>query len=93
LCAPALVCASRKKNLHKTSFSGKGTFTWPYGAKYEGEYEGNKRNGHGVYVHADGRTYTGQYVDDRPHGKGVLTDPKGVVLHEGTWVNGQFMGE
>jgi hypothetical protein len=75
------------------SLIGKGIFTWPYGAKYEGEYTENKRNGHGVYVHADGRTYTGEYADDKPHGRGVLTDAKGTVIHEGNWKKGQFMGE
>lgn len=60
-------------------------------AKYEGEYLDNKRSGYGMYVHADGRTYTGEYLNDRPHGKGVLTDPKGVVINEGTWVNGEFI--
>ena len=75
------------------SFAGKGIFTWPYGAKYEGEYMANKRNGHGVYVHADGRTYTGEYANDRPHGRGVLTDAKGTVIHEGNWKEGQFTGD
>jgi hypothetical protein len=71
---------------------GKGKFTWPYGASYQGDYKGNKRSGHGVYVHADGRTYTGEYADDKPHGRGILTDPKGTVVNEGCWVNGQFVG-
>ena len=72
---------------------GKGIFTWPYGAKFEGYFKRDKRNGHGEYVYSDGRKYVGEYKDDRPHGHGVETAQNGMVTAEGQWQYGEFLGD
>ena len=39
--------------------SGQGTFSWPDGRKYEGEYLNDKKHGFGIYYWANGRQYAG----------------------------------
>jgi len=38
---------------------GSGTFTWPDGRRYEGDYVDDKKEGHGVFFWPDGRKYEG----------------------------------
>jgi hypothetical protein len=65
--------------------------TWPHGARYEGEYHMDRRNGQGTYWYADGRSYSGEYKDDRPNGQGKQTDSDGSVLYDGEWNLGEFI--
>ena len=41
--------------------SGKGTYTWLDGRKYEGEWLNNNMHGRGIYTWRDGRKYDGEY--------------------------------
>ena len=72
-----------------------GTMEWKrkhgrlHGAKYEGEWEDNKRSGHGEMTYGDGKFYTGKWENDKRHGKGTLTDKNGKVIHEGEWEDGK----
>ena len=43
--------------------NGQGTFTFPDGWKYAGEYKGGKRHGKGVYIFRDGRRQVGEWKD------------------------------
>lgn len=47
---------------------GKGTYTWPDGKMYEGEYRNGKKNGYGIYKFPDGRRYEGYWVDGLQNG-------------------------
>lgn len=38
---------------------GKGTFSWPDGRKYEGDYVNDLKEGHGVFSRPDGKIYDG----------------------------------
>ena len=67
--------------------------TWPHGAKYEGEYQKDRRNGHGVYHYPDGRRYEGEYKDDRPNGQGTQTGADRSILYDGLWLMGEFIPE
>ena len=40
-----------------------GTFTWPDGEKYVGEWKDNKRNGQGTYTFPSGNKYVGEFKD------------------------------
>src|SRR6516225_8483883 len=53
-----------------------GTYTFPDGRKYVGEYRDNKRNGKGTYTWPDGK-YVGEYRDGKENGRGTLTLPDG----------------
>ena len=41
-----------------------GTYTWPYGAKYVGEFKDDKFNGQGTYTSADRTIREGIWKDD-----------------------------
>ena len=45
-------------------FSGKGTFYYKNGDKYEGEFEDDKKHGEGMYYFADGKIMEGQWEND-----------------------------
>ncbi|XP_076806733.1 ankyrin repeat and MYND domain-containing protein 1-like isoform X2 [Clavelina lepadiformis] len=48
-----------------------GTFTWPSGATYEGEFSDGCRNGQGKQTWQDGSVYEGLFYNDMRHGNGV----------------------
>jgi len=50
-----------------------GTYSWPDGRRYEGEWQNNKMNGKGKYFWPDGRSHEGEYFDDKKHGKGIYS--------------------
>ena len=50
---------------------GRGTYTWPSGSKYVGEYKNNERHGQGTYTWSDGEKYVGEYKNDDRHGQGT----------------------
>lgn len=85
-------CVYRGDYLHGQRH-GHGVLTWPYGAHYSGQFSNDKRNGQGVYCYADGRCYTGMYLDDRPHGYGIMKTADGVVVYDGMWQLGEFLGK
>ena len=45
--------------------NGKGTFVYPSGATYIGDFRNGEINGSGVCVYKDGSRYEGQWVADR----------------------------
>jgi len=64
-------------NILKEKRNGKGTYTWPHGDVFTGEYKDDARNGYGVYKYAYKGTYSGNYVKDKRHGKGTYAWPDG----------------
>lgn len=44
---------------------GFGTFTWPDGRKYEGEYIDDKKDGKGIFYWPDGRKYDGEWKNGK----------------------------
>lgn len=73
---------ANNSNLRKCPSSGVrnncfGTYTWPDGQKFVGEFKDGKRNGQGTYTWPNGHKYVGEYKDDKWHGQGTLTWPNG----------------
>lgn len=60
-------------------FSGKGTFRWPDGMVYEGQFKDGKRSGLGIQTWPNGMKYDGHWKDDRRNGFGTLS-----------WADGTF---
>ncbi len=70
----------------------KGTYTYPDGAKYEGEWQNSKRHGRGIWKRPDGMKDEGEWANDKPNGQGTLTLSNG-KKRSGLWENGKFIGE
>ena len=64
-----------------------GTYTWPDGKKYVGDYKDNKAHGQGTLTSPDGGKYVGEWEDDKFNGRGTFTFPDKIG---GSW-NGYFM--
>jgi hypothetical protein len=63
LCLPAiLLCALAA--CAPVLRQGQGTYTWPDGAKYVGEYKDGKAHGQGTGTFADGRVWIGLFSDN-----------------------------
>ena len=69
-----------------------GTFTYPDGRVFIGQWEFLERNGRGTLKYPDGRVYEGEFTSGLRNGKGVMTWPSG-RWYEGDFVSGQRIGK
>ena len=53
--------------------NGQGSYIWPSGEKYVGEFKDYKRSGKGTYTWPNGQKYVGEFKDDKMNGQGTLT--------------------
>ena len=51
--------------------NGQGSYTWPSGDKYVGEFKDGKFTGFGEYFYKDGSRYRGSWSNDQRNGFGV----------------------
>jgi hypothetical protein len=72
--------------------NGQGTFTFPDGRKYIGEYKDGKWNGQGTFTFPDGRKYIGEFKDGRSNGQGTSTFPNG-TKYVGEFKDGRSNGQ
>ncbi|MEM9918556.1 MAG: caspase family protein [Bacteroidota bacterium] len=72
--------------------NGKGTYVYPSGAKYTGEFSKGEIHGVGVCYYTDGSKYSGNWERRFPHGKGTKTFPDGTKW-TGNWLKGQPVDE
>jgi hypothetical protein len=68
---------------------GEGTFTWPSGSKYVGQYKDGRKHGQGTLIAADGHKYVGRWTNGRPHGDGTTTTVDG-EKHIGEYKDGKL---
>jgi len=68
--------------------NGQGTFVYPSGSKYIGNFKNGEIHGQGVCNYADGSQYEGQWSHRFPQGKGTKTYPDG-TQRTGQWYQGQ----
>ena len=81
---------SNKKNvlfLREEYGDGQGTYIYPNGEKYVGDWKNGKYHGHGTYTWSDGRKYFGEWKDGKPW-NGTEYDKNGNVTSK--FVNGKF---
>lgn len=67
---------------------GRGTYLFPSGARYVGEFRNGMMHGMGTCYYPDSSIYIGQWVEKYPHGYGIKRWPDGVEW-KGQWVQGQ----
>ncbi len=70
--------------------NGKGTFIYPSGATYTGEFRNGEISGNGICVYKDGSRYEGQWLSRYPEGKGTKTYKDG-SKRTGLWKKGTFV--
>jgi hypothetical protein len=71
--------------------NGFGTFNWPDGRSYEGNYLNDEKDGHGIFCLANGSKYIGNWKHGVPDGIGFLTPPPSLKTEKplkAEWVNG-----
>eukprot|EP01012_Entosiphon_sulcatum_P046494 TRINITY_DN624_c0_g2_i1.p1 TRINITY_DN624_c0_g2~~TRINITY_DN624_c0_g2_i1.p1 ORF type:complete len:480 (-),score=82.54 TRINITY_DN624_c0_g2_i1:71-1477(-) len=68
-----------------------GSYVYPSGDKYTGEWKNGKKNGYGVAEFVSGNRYEGEWVDDVKHGQGTIKFAEGTSF-TGQWVNDQKHG-
>lgn len=73
--------------------AGQGTFTWPNGEKYIGQFANDVRWGTGTHYYNASASYTGEWKNDAREGQGSLTDPNGdITSYIGGWMANAFYG-
>ncbi len=68
------------------SFEGEGSYKWPNGRIYEGQWKNNKMDGYGSFSFGDGRLYFGFFQNDWKSGLGSLKNQDGSSFN-GFWKN------
>lgn len=71
---------------------GQGTYLYPSGAKYIGEFKEGEISGVGVCYYTNGSKYSGQWKNRFPEGKGTKTYADG-TKRSGSWLKGQAIDE
>ncbi|NDG56238.1 MAG: hypothetical protein EBX56_09860 [Betaproteobacteria bacterium] len=69
-----------------------GTWTWPYGGKYVGEWKDGKEHGRGMWTWPSGIGYAGDFKDGKEHGHGTWTRSNG-DRYVGQWQDGKEHGQ
>ena len=69
-----------------------GNMTYDDGAKYVGEWKGDKKHGQGTYTWPSGSSYVGEYKNDKKHGQGTYTYADGSI-YVGQLENDFFSGQ
>lgn len=72
--------------------NGYGTYRYPSGAVYRGDFKDGEIHGIGECRYTDGRRYIGEWVRRYPEGKGMMHFPNGKVL-KGQWKRGRYVEE
>ncbi len=72
--------------------NGKGTYVYPSGAKYTGDFRNGEIQGVGVCYYTDGSKYSGEWKNRFPDGKGTKTYSDG-TKRTGLWKKGKPVDE
>jgi len=68
-----------------------GTFTYPDGGQYVGEWKDDKMHGKGTFNYTDGSKYVGEWKDSIRYGKGTLYYAHGGEKQEGIFENNKLL--
>jgi hypothetical protein len=68
---------------------GSGTFKFPDGRVYKGEFFNDKRHGKGTMMWPDGRKYEGEWKAGKQHGNGTQSNNE--TSKKGKFSNGKLV--
>lgn len=68
----------------------KGTYVFPNGDKYVGEFKNSSFNGKGIYYYKNGDKLECEFINGLAHGKGRMSSANGSIM-EGIWNNGNLI--
>jgi hypothetical protein len=71
--------------------NGYGSYTWPSGNKYTGEWKEGNPHGRGKHEWPNGEIYEGNYSNGKQEGNGVFRWADGRI-YDGSWKNGEREG-
>ena len=57
--------------------NGQGTYIYPNGEKYVGDWKNGKYHGQGTFTYRDGSKYVGGWKNEKQDGQGTYTFPSG----------------
>lgn len=77
--------------IHGNCYDGRGTYVYPSGAKYSGQFRKGKIHGKGTLYFSNGNKYIGQWVDHYRQGKGQLLFTNGDT-YDGDFYHSKFQG-
>ena len=66
-----------------------GTYTWPNGERYVGEWKSGQYHGQGTYTYSDNTKYVGGWKDFEWNGQGTRYAANGTILEQGIYKNGK----
>ncbi len=63
--------------------------------KYEGDFKKGYPDGNGIYTWSTGESYEGEWKKGKRHGEGkyIYIDNGKLIVQEGIWENGNYVGE
>jgi hypothetical protein len=73
-------------------YEGSGTYKYPNGSVYTGQFAYGKQQGRGVMKYTNNTEYTGDWQSGQRHGKGKMRFANNNV-YEGQFVNGRMEGQ
>ena len=85
-------CPGSQSNYRNWTNNCQGTYTYPNGDQYAGEWEGGDYHGQGTHTWPDGRKYVGEWKDDKRHGQGIYTLANG-EQYVGGWKDDKRHGQ
>lgn len=88
---PASLAPTRIGCIQGSCRTGQGSYLWPDGSRYIGDFVGGQQHGRGLLILPDGSSFEGGWRGGRKHGAGVVTHPDGLV-ERGEWRDGRFLG-
>ena len=69
-----------------------GTYIWPDGDKYVGDWKDGNATGQGSYIETNGNIYVGEFLEGKQNGRGTITFPSG-ANYAGQYQNGKRTGQ
>lgn len=71
--------------------NGQGTYAYPDGSKYDGQFNKGKIHGWGTFIYTNGDKYVGSFKENIADGKGTIFHADGTQT-TGEWKEGEYMG-